>query len=99
MPIHIGTVNASKDRIKQFRTLFAIRKLCKTCHRGTDQILPPGELVFRYKVKPTANGISVRLPTDQTGNDFLHSRKETVDFISIKLAQSAVEHCKLRKSI
>ena len=99
MAIHIGTVNASKDRIKQFRTLLAIRKLCKTCHRGTDQILPPGELVFRYKVKPTANGISVRLPTDQTGNDFLHSRKETVDFISIKLAQSAVEHCKLRKSI
>ena len=99
MAIHIGAVNASKDRIKQFRTLFAIRKLCKTCHRGTDQILPPGELVFRNKVKPTANGISVRLSTDQTGNDFLHSRKEAVNFISIKLAQSAVEHCKLRKSI
>ena len=99
MAIHIGTVNASKDRIKQFRTLLAVGKPYKTCHRSANQRLPPGELVFRYKVKPTANGISVRLPTDQTGNDFLHSRKETVDFISIKLAQSAVEHCKLRKSI
>ena len=77
----------------------AIGKSGKFRHRGTDQLLPPVKLIFCSEIKPKANDISACLTGNQTGNDFLHSRKEALDLLGIKLAQSAVEHRKIRKVI
>ena len=99
--IHLGAVDATKDRVKQFGSFLAVGKPFETCHRGggLNQFLPSGKLVLRCKVKPPANNISVCLTTDQSGDNSFHGCKEPVNFICIKLAQSAVKHRKIRKGI
>ena len=99
MTIHIGAVNTSEDRIKQFGTLFTVGKFGKTCRCGTNQFLTPVKLIFRCKVKPAANDIPFCLTGDQTGNNLPHRQKEGIDLFDIKLAQGAVKHCKICKGI